>query len=91
MVGFAGWCVTPSPLITPGPLDLGALHRGCFAACSVEEGGEKKEFIDFQWVMVLNQGINPKNITQNPWLIPACFIPKRPPCTGTSENIFDQI
>jgi hypothetical protein len=27
--------------------------------------------------MVLNQGINPKNTTQNPWLIPACFIPKR--------------
>ena len=28
-----------------------------------------------QWVMVLNQGINPKKTTQNPWLIPACFIP----------------
>ena len=27
--------------------------------------------------MVLKQGINPKNTTQNPWLIPACFIPKR--------------
>ena len=30
--------------------------------------------------MVLKQGINPKNTTQNPWLIPACFIPKRTPC-----------
>ena len=32
--------------------------------------------------MVLNQGINPKNTTQNPWLIPACFIPKRTPCSS---------
>ena len=36
--------------------------------------------------MVLNQGINPKNTTQNPWLIPACFIPKRTPCRSRSMN-----